>query len=391
VNAVVFAGPTIPAGDVAAIVEAVCLPPAAQGDVYRVSLERPRVIGLIDGYFERQPAVWHKEILWALSEGIHVFGSASMGALRAAELAPFGMVGVGAIFEAYRDGVLEDDDEVAVIHGPEDTGYRAGSDAMVNIRATLARARHLGVLDDTVCATLERIAKGLFYAERTYAQVLEAGREAGLPVSDLDAFQRWLPEGSVNQKHDDAVAMLNAMRECLDSVPGPRHVDFVFQDSLWWHALRATASESGTRREDERVIAALGLDPVARDQAVAGALGWWLAEQRAGRHGETTEAAGLVEQAEDLCSRHELSDAAAVERWLGENRFTRPELERLLETRAHAARAVGRAGDVLLPTLLQYLRWTGDYARLLSHDPTSGPDREGGADRECGERTDPLT
>ena len=52
-----------------------------------------------------------------MSQGIHVFGSASMGALRA-ELCPFGMVGVGRIFEAYRDGELEDDDEVAVIHGP---------------------------------------------------------------------------------------------------------------------------------------------------------------------------------------------------------------------------------------------------------------------------------
>jgi hypothetical protein len=96
-NAVVFAGPTIPADEIRAIVDAVCLPPVAHGDVYRVSLERPRAIGIIDGYFERQPAVWHKEILWALNEGIHVFGSASMGALRAAELAPFGMVGVKPI------------------------------------------------------------------------------------------------------------------------------------------------------------------------------------------------------------------------------------------------------------------------------------------------------
>ena len=34
----------------------------------------------------------------------------------AAELAAFGMQGVGAIFAAYRDGALEDDDEVAVVH-----------------------------------------------------------------------------------------------------------------------------------------------------------------------------------------------------------------------------------------------------------------------------------
>ena len=43
-----------------------------------------------------------------------------MGALRAAELHPYGIEGVGAhYFEAYRGGEYEDDDEVAVSHAPE--------------------------------------------------------------------------------------------------------------------------------------------------------------------------------------------------------------------------------------------------------------------------------
>src|SRR6185295_3890747 len=96
VTVVLFTGPTLSPREACQRLEAVCLPPAAQGDVYRASLRRPFAIGIIDGYFERVPAVWHKEILWAMSEGIHVFGSASMGALRAAELALFGMIGVGA-------------------------------------------------------------------------------------------------------------------------------------------------------------------------------------------------------------------------------------------------------------------------------------------------------
>ena len=62
------------------------------------------MIGLIDGYFDGVPAVAHKEILWALDQGIRVLGAASMGALRAAELAPFGMEGVGAIWRDYADG-----------------------------------------------------------------------------------------------------------------------------------------------------------------------------------------------------------------------------------------------------------------------------------------------
>lgn len=50
------------------------------------------------------PAVWHKELLYTLQEGVEVCGASSMGALRAAELESFGMLGVGVIFQAYRDG-----------------------------------------------------------------------------------------------------------------------------------------------------------------------------------------------------------------------------------------------------------------------------------------------
>src|SRR3546814_18975365 len=85
------------------------LPPAKQGDVFGVARSRPLAIGLIDGYFEQAPAVWHKEILWALSQGIHVFGAASMGALRAAELQAYGMRGVGKIFARYHSKSTIDD------------------------------------------------------------------------------------------------------------------------------------------------------------------------------------------------------------------------------------------------------------------------------------------
>src|SRR5437867_11228242 len=136
----VFTGPTLSAEEARTVLDAVYLPPVSQGDVYRVSFRRPTAIGIIDGYFERIPAVWHKEILWAMSHGIHVFGSASMGALRAAELESFGMEGVGSIFEAYRTGAWGDDDEVAVAQAPAELGCRALSDAMVDSRHTLALA-----------------------------------------------------------------------------------------------------------------------------------------------------------------------------------------------------------------------------------------------------------
>src|SRR5262249_50769338 len=89
-----FSGPTIDAASVQARYKCICLPPAARGDIHRAALRKPRAIGLIDGYFHGVASVWHKEILWAMSQGIHVFGSSSMGALRASELHAFGMHGV---------------------------------------------------------------------------------------------------------------------------------------------------------------------------------------------------------------------------------------------------------------------------------------------------------
>ena len=96
-RACVFVGPTLCPQELPADDDFVVLPPVAQGDVYRTAQSRPQAIGIVDGYFEGALSVWHKEILWAMAEGIHVFGSASMGALRAAELHPFGMVGVWRI------------------------------------------------------------------------------------------------------------------------------------------------------------------------------------------------------------------------------------------------------------------------------------------------------
>lgn len=372
-NAVIFAGPTILPDEIRAIVDAVCLPPAAHGDVYRVALERPRAIGIIDGYFERQPAVWHKEILWALNEGIHVFGSASMGALRAAELAPFGMVGVGTIFEAYRDGVIEDDDEVAVVHGPEDTGYRAASDAMVNIRATVEQARSAGVLDGESAAAMLRIAKSLFYAERTYARVLACASDEGVQPAAIEDFRRWVRTGAVNQKRDDAVAMLRSMRACLDTGAGPPPANFVFEDSLWWHELRTHAADAGLTGDDARVLEALSRDPVLRERSVAAALGWQLAVEDARREGTSVDAGHLVDRASSLCSRLELPDAQAVDRWLAANRLPRSAFEHLLETSALAARASAVRGDILIPRLLHFLRWTGDYTRLLESSALEPP------------------
>ncbi|WP_448190763.1 TfuA-like protein [Azospirillum sp. sgz301742] len=224
-NVYVFLGPTMPRDDAARELDAVFLPPVAQGDVIRIAERKPAAIAIVDGYFECVPAVWHKEILFAIRQGIAVFGASSMGALRAAELHPFGMVGVGSIFEAYRDGRLEDDDEVAVVHGPAELGFPMLSEAMVNIRRTLADAEAEGVLTPADTQTLEGIAKELPYRERNYGRVLRLALEMSADPQELARFRSWLPTGRVDQKREDAKLMLRTVRRWLGqdaAAPEPR-------------------------------------------------------------------------------------------------------------------------------------------------------------------------
>ena len=269
-SACVFLGPTLAPAEAAGRLEATFLPPVRLGDVHRAIVRlRPRVIGIVDGYFQWAPAVWHKEILWAMQQGVHVFGAGSMGALRAAELAPFGMRGIGRIAAAYEAGVLEgapfeDDDEVAVCHGPPDSGYVGASEAMVNIRLTLSRAVAEGIVSDDTRRALVAAAKATYFPDRTYAALLDLARP------EHAALARWLPAGRVNQKRLDAIEMLDAMRDLLAADPLPFEAGFAFERTTYWdHAEKVLASGPAD------LLAALRIDTAACRRLDAGELRDW--------------------------------------------------------------------------------------------------------------------
>src|SRR5262245_41157023 len=130
----VFLGPSLAKRHAANIFAANYYPPARMGDIYQLLGTGVRIIVLIDGVFHRTASVWQREIVDALDNDIAVIGASSMGALRAAELYSFGMVGRGTIFEWYRDGVIVGDDEVALFHAGEEHNFQSFSEPLVNIR-----------------------------------------------------------------------------------------------------------------------------------------------------------------------------------------------------------------------------------------------------------------
>jgi len=212
----IFAGPSLPPELRLPDPRLRWLPPASAGDLLSLAADPPGAICLIDGYFDHRPAPWHKEILHLLARGVRVFGASSIGALRAAELAPFGMVGVGAIFEAYRSGRLTGDDEVALVHAPAAFGWTPLTVPMVEVRATLHRARRLRLLDASVARRMNEDLHGLHFADRDWARMTAAAVAAKL--TDAPTMRR-LERLHVPVKRCDALACLAAAARAGD---GPR-------------------------------------------------------------------------------------------------------------------------------------------------------------------------
>jgi hypothetical protein len=211
----VFCGPSLPASTVARwLPDAEIFGPVERGDVYRATAKGAVAIAIIDGYADQQPALECQELLWALHHGVYVYGAAGMGALRAAELDRFGMIGVGRIFIGFRDGALTADDEIAVAHASAEQRYRASSEALVNIRASLERAASKWVISEADAKALIQIARAQYYAFRTYPDLLELARQKNVLAAETFArLTDWFDssESRVDQKRIDAEAMIRRM------------------------------------------------------------------------------------------------------------------------------------------------------------------------------------
>ncbi len=189
------------------------------GDGLELLADPPGAVVLIDGFFDEHPAIRHKELLALMGEGVAVFGAASMGALRAAELHVHGMVGVGRIFEAYRDRRLVRDDEVAVLHGPAEVGWAALSEPLVNVRATLVQAVRQGVIGVAIARRALDAARSTFYPERSWLGLV-AELSGGGAQAEIRALEHWLPAGRVDLKRLDAEACIQAALKA----PAGRHM-----------------------------------------------------------------------------------------------------------------------------------------------------------------------
>lgn len=312
---IVYAGPTISAADVHAVLpEAEVRPPAGRGDLLADQWHPGDVVVVIDGYFRERRSVGHKEILQVLTEGAEVIGAASMGALRAAELAPCGMRGLGRVFTMYASGEIDGDDEVGVLHGPAEMGYPAQTVALVNLRYGCEEGAEEELVPPGAGRRIVAAAAALPFTHRGWKDI-----EGALEQEDHEALwtlEEMIGSGVWDIKRLDAMAALRGIASRGAVTPGPVAPEVHFTGiSRTQSLVRRTRREHSPGRwmSDLDVLDAVRLFdggyPALHEEVLTGLL-----EELAGDRGMTLE--GYARAKLGFDGRSPLPDSLA--RWFTE-------------------------------------------------------------------------
>lgn len=212
---IIYLGPSLPREEAKYILssdnkrEVIYAPPVKRGDVPQADSEGFDIIGIIDGVFFRESAVSPRELMEVLKTGKKIYGASSMGALRASELDRYGMIGVGKIYQWYRNGTLNSDDEVALSFDSEE--FIPISEPLVNIRETIKKATDEDVISQEESETIFKSAKSLYFPERRWDKIIENSKK--ILGKDLYNFSVFVKNKRVDIKKEDAILLLKKIDE----------------------------------------------------------------------------------------------------------------------------------------------------------------------------------
>jgi hypothetical protein len=357
-----FVGPTLASETVLKLLpDANACPPVKHGDLLRLDPGPGDVIAIVDGLFHHNLPIRHKELLDLLDRGIHVCGASSMGALRAAELHQYGMVGIGRIFEMLVSGEIEGDDEVSVAHGGASDGYQPLSEALVDIRLHCQQALEARICSEEDVAAIIAAASVLAYDERGYARVLADAARRGLKPAAAAAYLDFVEREGRSARQDDALALVRHLQTAAPTGTG-EIFELAETHALrtWRDSLRGSCGPAGSFVSDRAVLSFIRIaarDYLAFHERVA-------LEELGAMH---CEHLGLdVPEAGDLTEEFRgqvgLWTENAWAAWRAEHRIQEDELQVSLVRKALLRAVTGTPGEVSLERLRQL---TSDYAIAL--------------------------
>jgi len=218
---IIFLGPSLSHKKAREIFDADYRPPAKKGDFLRLASDFEAAemrVGFVDGVFlQDYPPTPIEVYHLTRKKGVLLVGAASLGALRAVELEKFGMVGVGKIFQLYKSGRLNADDEVAVTFASEGD-YQLQSEAMIDIRYNLYLAHKNKVIGEKAKRLLVKLAKEIYFPHRKYAYILDEARSRYPTLeSEIDSFESYIRSNRKSLKEMDAIMLVKYLKQCYKS------------------------------------------------------------------------------------------------------------------------------------------------------------------------------
>jgi hypothetical protein len=187
-------------------------PPIRRGDLRECDGAAGTVL-ILDGLFGSSLAITPTECRELLDRGWVVAGAASMGALRAADLWPAGMLGFGDIYNLFRTGVLRSDADVAVALDAD--GFSELTVSAVHVRALLEAACGRGLIASALARRMLQRARTIYWAQRWWPALLDAWSEMRVEPAVLETLTAWSADPSLHPKAIDgrlAVETLLARR-----------------------------------------------------------------------------------------------------------------------------------------------------------------------------------
>jgi TfuA protein len=211
---IVYLGPTLSREEATKILDADYRDPAKKGDFLMLSrdTDEKKYVGFVDGVFlhDYPPSpieVYHL----ATRKNIELIGAASLGALRAVELEKFGMKGIGKIFQLYKNGIINADDEVAVTFVRENNILQ--SEAMIDIRFNLFLAYKKGIITNQTKKRFAKIAKNIYFPFRNYEDIIKLTQQQFPSINnELESFRRYILKNRDSLKARDAIKLLKYLK-----------------------------------------------------------------------------------------------------------------------------------------------------------------------------------
>lgn len=211
---IVYLGPTLSREKAIKILDADYRDPAKKGDFLMLSQDsdEKKYVGFIDGVFlhDYPPSpieVYHL----ATRKNIELIGASSLGALRAVELEKFGMKGIGKIFQLYKNGIINADDEVAVTFVRENNILQ--SEAMIDIRFNLFLAYKKGIITNQTKKRIAKIAKNIYFPFRNYEDIIKLTQQQLPSIYDeLEGFRSYILKNRDSLKARDAIKLLKYLK-----------------------------------------------------------------------------------------------------------------------------------------------------------------------------------